>query len=70
MNHSAPHRSLHRPRLAGQCWDNAQQESFWSTLKAEFYQRRRFPTRADAIHAVNSWIDTVYNHRRRHNALG
>lgn len=26
----------------GVCWDNAQQESFWSTLKTEFYQRHRF----------------------------
>ena len=52
------------------CWDNAQQESFWSTLKTEFYQRHRFRTRAEAIHAVSSWIDTVYNHRRRHSALG
>ena len=54
----------------GVCWDNAQQESFWSTLKTEFYQRHRFRTRAEAIHAVSSWIDTVYNHRRRHSALG
>lgn len=28
------------------CWDNAQQESFWSTLKTEFYQRHHFTTRA------------------------
>lgn len=54
----------------GVCWDNAQQESFWSTLKTEFYRRHHFPTRADAIHAVSSWIDTVYNRRRRHKALG
>jgi len=54
----------------GVCWDNAQQESFWSTLKTEFYQRHRFPTRAEAIHAVSTWIDTVYNQRRRHSALG
>lgn len=54
----------------GVCWDNAQQESFWSTLKTEFYQRHQFLTRAEAIHAVSSWIDTVYNHRRRHSALG
>lgn len=54
----------------GVCWDNAQQESFWSTLKTEFYQRHNFQTRADAIHAVSSWIDTVYNHSRRHSALG
>lgn len=53
----------------GVCWDNAQQESFWSTLKTEFYQRHRFQTRAEAIHAVSSWIDTVYNRRRRHSAL-
>lgn len=54
----------------GACWDNAQQESFWSTLKTEFYTRHRFATRAEAVHAVSSWIDTVYNHRRRHSALG
>ena len=29
----------------GVCWDNAQQESFWSTLKTEFYHRHRFATR-------------------------
>ena len=51
-------------------WDNAQQESFWSTLKTEFYHRHQFATRAEAIHAVSTWIDTVYNHRRRHSALG
>ena len=54
----------------GQCWDNAQQESLWSTLKTEFYRRHQFATRAEAIHAVSSWIDTVYNHRRRHSSIG
>lgn len=54
----------------GVCWDNAQQESFWSTLKTEFYQRHQFATRVEAIHAVSTWIDTVYNHRRRHSSLG
>ena len=54
----------------GVCWDNAQIESFWSTLKTEFYDRHEFATRADAIHAVSSWIETVYNRRRRHSALG
>lgn len=32
----------------GVCWDNAMQESFWSTLKAEFYDRRVWKTRAEA----------------------
>lgn len=54
----------------GVCWDNAQQESFWSTLKTEFYDRHDFATHTEAIHAVSSWIETVYNRRRRHSALG
>lgn len=54
----------------GVCWDNAQQESFWSTLKTEFYDRHTFATRAEAIHAVSTWIENVYNRRRRHSALG
>ncbi|MFX0538964.1 transposase, partial [Ornithinimicrobium sp. Y1847] len=54
----------------GVCWDNAQIESFWSTLKTEFYDRHEFATRTEAIHAVSSWIETVYNRRRRHSALG
>lgn len=54
----------------GVCWDNAQQESFWSTLKTEYYQRHSFANHAHAIRAVSSWIETVYNRRRRHSALG
>ena len=54
----------------GVCWDNAQQESFWSTLKTEFYNRHTFTTRTEAIQAVSVWIDTVYNRRRRHSSLG
>jgi len=54
----------------GVCWDNAQQESFWSTLKTEHYNRYEFATRAAAIRSVTEWIETVYNRRRRHSALG
>lgn len=54
----------------GACWDNAQQESFWSTLKTEFYNRHRFTSHTAAITAVSTWIETVYNRRRRHSALG
>lgn len=54
----------------GVCWDNAQQESFWSTLKTEFYDRHTFTTRSEAIRAVSTWIETVYNRRRRHSSLG
>lgn len=54
----------------GVCWDNAQQESFWATLKVEFYDRYLWPTKAAAKLAVGDWIERVYNRRRRHSAIG
>lgn len=54
----------------GVCWDNAQQESFWSTLKTEYYQRHSFATHAEAIRGVSSWIEQVYSRLRMHSALG
>ena len=54
----------------GVCWDNAQQESFWSTLKTEYYHRHTFSTRAAAVHGVSNWIERVYNRTRRHSSLG
>lgn len=54
----------------GVCWDNAQAESFWATLKVEFYERYLWPTKAAAKLAVGDWIERVYNRRRRHSALG
>ena len=40
------------------------------TLKTEFYDRKRWATRAAARQAVAYWIEVVYNRRRRHSALG
>ncbi|MEE6169639.1 MULTISPECIES: IS3 family transposase [unclassified Mycolicibacterium] len=54
----------------GVCWDNAAAESFWATLKVEFYDRYLWPTKAAAKLAVSDWIERVYNRRRRHSALG
>jgi putative transposase len=50
-------------------WDNAQAESFWATLKVEFYDRYLWPTKAAAKLAVGDWIERVYNRCRR-SALG
>ncbi|MDQ1507925.1 MAG: putative transposase [Actinomycetota bacterium] len=55
---------------AGVCWDNAMAESFFATLKVEFYYRHTWTTRTQAKQAVNTWIAHVYNRRRRHSALG
>lgn len=54
----------------GVCFDNAMAESFWSTLKTEFYGRRKWRTRDEAGKAVARWIEIVYNRRRRHSAIG
>ncbi|RYZ32017.1 MAG: hypothetical protein EOP01_02125 [Propionibacteriaceae bacterium] len=54
----------------GVCWDNAAAESFWSTLKTEFYNRRHWPTKTEARLAVGTWIEDRYNRRRRHSAIG
>jgi putative transposase len=54
----------------GVCWDNSQIESFWSTLKSEFYDRYSFATKTEAKQAVGAWIESVYNRRRRHSKLG
>jgi transposase InsO family protein len=54
----------------GVCWDNAMAESFFATLKVEFYHRHTWTTRAQAKQAVNHWIANIYNRRRRHSALG
>lgn len=52
------------------CWDNGQAESFWSTLKSEFYNRYTWPTKKAARLAVGDWIERVYNRRRRHSKIG
>jgi putative transposase len=54
----------------GICWDNAMAESFFATLKTEFYYRRVWPTRAGAHQAVGAWIEDRYNRRRRHSSIG
>jgi Integrase core domain len=48
---------------------NAQAESFWATLKVEYYDRYLWSTKAAAKLAVGDWIERVYNRRRRHSAI-
>ena len=54
----------------GVCWDNAMAESFFATLKTEFYYRRVWPTRKRAKIEIGAWIEDRYNRRRRHASLG
>jgi putative transposase len=54
----------------GDCWDNAVAESFFSTLKAELVHRTDYATRSQARTSIFEYIETFYNGRRRHSALG
>jgi putative transposase len=67
---AAEHNLVRSVGRTGVCWDNAQAESFWATLKVEFYDRYVWPTKAAAKRAVADWIERVYNRRRRHSSLG
>lgn len=56
---------------AGNCYDNAAMESFWSTLKTEADLRTKIPPdRRHAELAVFDYIETFYNSARRHSSLG
>ena len=54
----------------GVCFDNAMAESFWSTLRTEFYDRKKWASRDEARKAVACWIEMVYNRRRRPSSIG
>jgi len=54
----------------GDAYDNAACESFLSTIKNELLNRRRWQSRDQARLAVFQYIETFYNPRRRHSALG
>lgn len=54
----------------GDAYDNAACESVISTIKNELIKRRTWTSRDQARLAVFSYIETFYNPRRRHSALG
>ena len=54
----------------GICWDNAPMERFFSSLKSEWLRDRVFPTHEAATTAIFEYIETFYNPKRRHQALG
>lgn len=54
----------------GDCWDNAAMESFFSTLKLERVNRRRYATWDEARADLFDYIARLYNPRRKHSTLG
>jgi putative transposase len=55
---------------AGNVWDNAAMESFFSSLKTERTSGRTYRTRNEAKADVFDYIERFYNQRRRHSTLG
>jgi putative transposase len=45
-------------------------DCFVSTLKAELVSKLKFPTRQSAKTAIFEYLETFYNTRRLHSALG
>ena len=52
------------------CYDNAAMESFWSTLKRELIHPMHFRTHAEARSFIFDYIESFYNRRRLHSAIG
>jgi putative transposase len=51
------------------CWDNAVAESFFSTLKAELIERRRWKSRIELRSALFDYVEVFYNRSRLHSTL-
>ena len=54
----------------GNCWDNAVAESFFKTIKVECVYTRSYSNQTQATLSIFEWIESWYNKRRRHSALG
>jgi putative transposase len=54
----------------GWAYDNAMAESFVATLKSELVYRCSWPTRASARTATFEYLESFYNCKRLHSALG
>jgi putative transposase len=56
---------------AGNCYENATMEAFFSTLKTEcFPDNQVFSSRAQARREIFEYIELYYNNQRLHSALG
>jgi putative transposase len=55
---------------AGDCYDNAVTESFFSTAKRELTHHESYATREEARRSLFEYIEVFYNRRRLHSTLG
>lgn len=55
---------------AGDVWDKAAMESFFSSLTTERCRRRTYATRDEARRDIFDYLERFYNPARRHSKLG
>ena len=55
---------------AGNCYDNAAMESFFSSLKTEWVNDKKYATREEARASIFEYIEVFYNRQRRHSTNG
>ena len=54
----------------GNCYDNACAETFFSTIKCELLYHKRYAKRESARKDIFWYIESFYNRKRRHKAIG
>lgn len=54
----------------GNCWDNAPMESFFSRLKVDLIYAKNYQSIDEARSGIFSYIEIIYNRKRRHSANG
>ena len=54
----------------GNCFDNASAETFFSTIKSERLHHKKYKNFTEARNDIFWYIESFYNRKRRHQALG
>jgi putative transposase len=65
----AAHQIVPSMSAAGNCYDNASMESFFSTLKTELLHRQNWQSHDQVSLALFDYIESFYNRQRLHSAL-
>lgn len=54
----------------GNCWDNAEAESFFHSIKTQMIHHRKFQNVVEVEQALFNYIEIYYNRRRKHSTNG
>lgn len=64
------HEMIRSMSRKGNCWDNACAETFFSTIKSERLHHKTYKNIEEARKDIFWYIESFYNRKRRHQALG